>query len=312
MRTRTVFAATISLILVIGSADATTRVTQIRIDCGEHIPAVCKAAKIEDPAEREKELYRTLAEALQSPLPYTRAEAFAVLARLEYPPPELPLSPLDPRPLREALIRFDELEGSDRGLGLVERIDLRHASRDQRARIYHRAISEGSAPAGRSFVLPRGLAMERAALEGMADLRPLIQRFCPEEVPGDCGELRYWLASLELREGGLDQADADARAVKRIAALPATELWSKIKSDLPWARVVSEVRSNVCETPESEPCRDIKASLRRIAPLIQAESESMKSKRLAAWDHAKSPYRPDPPSKDEERFNSLLAWVSKE
>jgi hypothetical protein len=270
------------------------------------VPALCEAAKLEDKDQRERALLRAFEEALESADAQVREAAFRHLSSLWYG--RWPA--LDPRPLAPALVRFDELEGDDEARCLLDRAALYFAPRPDRLDVYRRAIVEGSAPAGEHYVVSRETAMESAAREGLLELRELVERYYGQTDQGSRQSLEfgldYLLVSIDLRGGGVDRKDTDARAARRLTEVPPEQLWARMSSSpLSWGVVVREIYGENCGTPEGHGCNSLRDHLLRLRPFL----DELRSKRLASWDREKGKQPPEEGA-TERALGTFLAFVA--
>jgi hypothetical protein len=262
MRTATITMFATTLLLATASTLVAWVAPPVRSDgyvgpeCSTDIQPVCDAQMT------------ALGEALQSDNRSVRHQALMFLCGLG--------TGFDPRPLRAALARYDELEHSPSALRHVDEYELAISSREDRVRVYHRAIADGGVRFGVAGVLRRDSAITQAAREGLTELEPLIERVFPEM--GDTFQqqnpLRYLQLSLKLHEGAQTSADAGATAVKRLAAIPPQELCDSLRADPTWRRLVVEANMDVCRGQAPEACDLLKKAVDALQPiLLQARAQ---------------------------------------
>jgi hypothetical protein len=162
---------------------------------------------------------------------------------------------LDLRPFVDLL---EEYHWLDRGRGLADHAELFRAPRDERLRVYAAAIVEGSTKLKRGTPLPRQSAMLLASDDGLAELKPLIETYYPEE-PADVRSglpLPELLTRLDLGAGAIDREDANRLASERIAAMKDGEFRDRMNTDEAFRKVVDQIATYVCAIDAFAPRRN--------------------------------------------------------
>jgi hypothetical protein len=261
---------------------AGTVTTQFEIPCGEKVQQLCEAARISNVAERHDKLRRLIAVALEVDDEDVREQAFSYLAQVS------PF-PLDPRPLRTSLERFDELGDLDarRGRSLYDMAKLAYAPRAQRAELYRRAIIEGSAAVGDYGSLPRSAAMEMASREGLVEVGQAIREHYSELDPTEresSGPLEGLLAAMELRNGGENYGDSGATAMRRLNQMTDDDLGARIETSAGWRRALLDVKHQVCQSiPPAPECEPFVSLMRRQLSLFdQRRKQRAQAQAVAA------------------------------
>ncbi len=285
------------------------------------IPEVCAAAAVAGEADRPEALYRELEKALRSADAAVRDTAFSYLLAVMDPPAQLFVPGLDPRPLRDALQHFDVIETATarqilepekqelnrlrktRGQRLLDEADLRRAPRETRIALCRIAIRDGEAHFGALSSLSRNNAILMAADDGLDDLAQTVAARC--ESLSDLDRFNrscpYIALALEVRAGARDRTDADARAARRVAAMPAAELFARLRSSAAWRRLLGEVASRTCYHGALVDCQALAPAFRGLQQLT--------SEYLKAPDHQAAP-SPDLAAFREEMNGTLQGLVS--
>lgn len=240
---------------------ARTVTTQFEIPCGEKVQQLCEAARIPNVPERHDKLRHLLAAALEADDEDMREQGFSYLAQVS------PF-PLDARPLRTSLERFDELGDLDarRGRRLFDRAELSYAPRAQRIELYRRAIIEGSAAVGEYGSLPRSAAIYLASREGLVELGEVIREQYAELTSLEresSGPLEGFLASMELRNGAENYGDSGATAMRHLSQMADGDLGSRIEASAGWRRALLDLKRQVCRSvPPAPECEQFVACMR--------------------------------------------------
>jgi hypothetical protein len=233
----------LALNLVLSTAGAVTTIENSTgiVSCGPRISFICEAAAVPDQEDRQARLLQALAQGLESSEPEVREESFHYLAKIT------PFA-FDPRPLHRSLARFDELGETHKGTMMLEEAELSLAPRDTRIHYYRIAIVDGRAAIGTFAWIPRLVAMEAAATEGLGELRDLVAENYPKlDFPEQAATPLYrLLAEFELRDGAQSYQDAAAVALRRLTGMPPSDLSAKIESNEGWREALSFIKLQLC------------------------------------------------------------------
>jgi hypothetical protein len=240
---------------------------------GPAAQAVNDAARISDPVAREAALRDAIRKGLLESSPAAANEVFGYL--------DDNIRWLDLRPYVDLL---EEYHWLGRGRGLADHVELFCAPRDERLRIYAAAIVEGSTKLKRGTPLLRQTAMSAAAIDGLAELKPLIETYYPEEsaevrqgLP-----LQELLVQLDLAAGGTDREDARRLASERLAAMKDADFRDRMNTDAAFQRVVTEVAAYICAVDpyrmrRNPGCTSIKAIVKRQLQMEKTTEEAARA-----------------------------------
>lgn len=140
---------------------------------------------------------------------------------------------LDLTPYQDVLLRFSDRDSGNRGRELIGAGSFERAPRTERLLLFREAIERGLAHWGRNMSVGREAAMQMATLEGMHELRALIeikygvtdvdfQRRFPIEVARE---------TMNLCEGGESRESALRQALGKLAALPDEALQRRVREE---------------------------------------------------------------------------------
>ena len=112
----------------------------------------------------------------------------------------------------------------------IRRQDLRAAPRNERLKIYRKAMETGSASLGEGVTVSRPEACGLAAFEGIEELEADVEKYAVERptVPHGKAMLR---TLLWFRRGAENEEDAVRLHLKRLAELPREEVSKRAASD---------------------------------------------------------------------------------
>jgi len=131
-------------------------------------------------------------------------------------------------------------------------------SRDERLRIYSAAIVEGRTTLQHGWPLLRQTAIGAAAIDGLAELKPLIEAHYPEESAEvrSAFPLPELLVRLELGAGASDREDANRLASERLAAMKDADFRDRMNTDAAFQKVVGDIATYVCAVDTFAPRRN--------------------------------------------------------
>lgn len=238
--------------------------------------AIEKAAMVTDAAERLEALRSALRKGLLDSEP---SVADGVFRYLSYN-----IRWLDLGPFEDIVTEYGRLDPLHyRATWLLDQAELLRTPKEGRLRIYSAAIVEGTTTLRHGRPLPRQSAMLLAADDGLAELKPLVERYYPDE-PAEVRQtmpLPELLTRLELGAGAADREDANRLASERLAAMKDLEFRDRMDTDAAFRKVVEEISSYVC-IPDpylvrrNPGCASIKGVVKRQTEL-EAKAAQLKS-----------------------------------
>jgi hypothetical protein len=224
--------------------------------------AVHDAASIQEPKEREEALRRSISEGLLSHDYATRDQVFAYLSNNS--------RWIDLRPYGEILLELSRVDDLHRGRWLLDDAELSRSRREERLAIYQEAIRRGEISLRNGSPLDRFGAIEAVALEGLTELRPLLDlhyRELPKELqartPYD--EL---VESMELRAGAADREDAVKLAAHRVSVMRDEEVKARMDREAGFQTAVLQLADEACVADpfsgqRNAGCADLRGVVRR-------------------------------------------------
>jgi len=152
---------------------------------------------------------------------------------------------LDLRPFEDIITEFGRSNNpTSRNVGwFLDSVELGRMSRDERLRIYSAAIVEGRTTLQHGWPLLRQTAIGAAAIDGLAELKPLIEAHYPEESAEvrSAFPLPELLVRLELGAGASDREDANRLASERLAAMKDADFRDRMNTDAAFQKVVGDI-----------------------------------------------------------------------
>ncbi len=214
--------------------------------------AIDDAATLSDPIARES----ALREAIRKGLLESKANvANEVLGYLG-----MNSRWLDLRPFEDIITEFGRSNNpTSRNVGwFLDSVELGRMSRDERLRIYSAAIVEGRTTLQHGWPLLRQTAIGAAAIDGLAELKPLIEAHYPEESAEvrSAFPLPELLVRLELGAGASDREDANRLASERLAAMKDADFRDRMNTDAAFQKVVGDIATYVCAVDTFAPRRN--------------------------------------------------------
>lgn len=244
---------------------------------GPAVQRIISAARAGDAGSREIAVRQAIEAGLLHSDRKTRDEVFSFLSQNN--------RWIDLRPYGDILEQFGKVDGQHRGLWLLDEAELAHGPREMRLGFFQKAIVNGglTLPHGRG--LPRELAMSFAAIQGLAELEPLVERYADqvEERWKKGFEFETFPVLFRLGSGAQDREDALLLASQRLSATAGHEVKAKMDGDAGFRGAVLQVARDVCATdPFSDRrnpgCTDMKNVIgRQIALERDARKSEMES-----------------------------------
>lgn len=213
--------------------------------------AIEDAARMTDPTAREAALRDALRKGLLESNPLVANEVFGYLAKT--------IRWLDLQPFEDILTDYGRIDPLHyRAASLLDEAGLFRAPRDERLRIYAAAIVGGKTTLKRGDTLLRQTALELAAIDGLAELKPLIETYYADESPEvrRLLPLRDLLVRLDLDAGAADREDAYRLASERLAAMNDGAFRDRMNTDEAFKKVVDGIASDVCAVDAFAPRRN--------------------------------------------------------
>jgi len=149
----------------------------------------------------------------------------------------------------DILARYDALEHTNTGQGLLDRCALEHLPFSQRTVIYRDAIVNGSRDFGVESTLRRTTAIRYVVAEGMHELGPVIEenfKFLSNHEKQGLS-LDFFLTLLELRRRQSDDENSTLLAVTRIQDMDPTIFRSRMDEDAAFQKAVLDTFKSACE-----------------------------------------------------------------
>ncbi len=239
--------------------------------------AIYDAARISDPVTREAALRDAIRKGVLESEPVVAKEVVAYLGK--------GIRWLDLRPFEDILTEYGRTHPSDDAVfWFLDDLDLFRAPRDERLRVYAAAIVEGSTRLKRGAPLLRQTAMRLAAADGLAELKPLIETYYPEETAQDrrLFPLPDLLVRLDLGAGAADREDAYRLASERLAAMNDGVFRDRMNTDEAYRKVVEQISGDVCAVDpyrmrRNPGCASIKDIVKRQLRLEKATEDAARA-----------------------------------
>lgn len=203
--------------------------------------AIQDAARIPDPAKREAALREAIRKGLLEKDPALANEVLGYLGRNS--------RWLDFRPFEDIINEYGRINPYSRNTGwFLDEAELVRMPRDERLRTYSAAIVDGKAALKRGTPMIRLTAIASAAIDGLAELKPLIEAHYAELSAEDqqAFPLKELLLWADLGTGAIDREDAARLASERLAAMKDDEFRDRMNTDPAFQTVVDKVSSYVC------------------------------------------------------------------
>ena len=174
---------------------------------GPEFQVIQDAARIADPVEREAALRQAIRKGLLETPPEVAGLVLGYLGEHS--------RWLDVRPFEDIITEYGRVNNpTSSNVGwFIDSIELPRMSRDERLRLYSAAIVDGSTTLPHGWLLLRQIAMGMGAIDGLAELRPLIAVHY-QELSSEAqrqNPLPELLIRLDLGAGAIDREDAARR-----------------------------------------------------------------------------------------------------
>ena len=214
--------------------------------------AIDNAARLPDPVARESALREAIRKGLLETRPEVATEVLGYLGEHS--------RWLDVRPFEDIITEYGRSNNpTSRNVGwFLDSVELGRMSRDERLRIYSAAIVEGRTTLQHGWPLLRQTAIGAAAIDGLAELKPLIEAHYPEESAEvrSAFPLPELLVRLELGAGASDREDANRLASERLAAMKDADFRDRMNTDAAFQKVVGDIATYVCAVDTFAPRRN--------------------------------------------------------
>lgn len=244
-----------------GASPAQSAVDLCRVSGPPATYDLCKALATSSGAERSEAVAVALDNGLLSPDTGTRRAVFEFLLKRS--------AQFNPLPYRETIEKFAALEDSVRASqarAFLDETELKRAPRSERLHAHREAMVSGSVKLTRGTTWPRRSATHAAALEGLAELEPLIEKYAREDTEASAmGVTPEMLGeTVRMRAGAADEADAELRAAKVVGGLTPVQFGSKMEKGSGFRQAVLELCQMTCDRePGGEPCKSLRAVWRQ-------------------------------------------------
>lgn len=237
-----VFAGVVGL----GVGAVVAKEPQVTIRATEEQARIARAVGIGEPTARDNALREAIRAGLESQDPGKAKAVFRYLAQNA--------RWIDLRPFADLLTNYGR-KASDgfQVEWLLDDVELQHADRVERVRVYREAIEKGSVKLKRGRSVLRPAALDAAAREGLVELVDLVTGHAGQALPGFEGAVT---PMLELTGGAEDQKDGLRQAGWRLSGLSDADLVRRVES-AGFRKAVISLAGRACEpnpfTSERDP-----------------------------------------------------------
>lgn len=262
--------ATLALLISAPAGAKSGTATTDYPDCGYRVVPVCKAWKIADRDERDREVMRLLSAYLTSKDQFVRRDALGLLQTYAG------RGEIDPRIFKPDLDILDTLPDTENdGKRFLEAWAFSKRSRAEREGAYRVALEKGRVAAGEAYEITRTMALEMAANDGCVDLKEQMRKAQELGEGWDRAHFDQLMVLVDLRAGIGNTPEGNRQAVERLASIPTPGLYEHLRDESSWREAIAAVASAVCEKDrDPEACRQASMVVRDVVLYAQEEDRA--------------------------------------
>ena len=241
MRSRLARSIVLVFIVALGSGSVTPSMVNELPKYSDCQRQVLRSLLVDDPQERHLAVTEALRVEFSDHSGSCYGESIAFLERIS--------RWVDLKEFESLILEIDDVKQRPAGRRVLDMNQLSRSSRGNRENYYRRAIASGRTELPLGSVLDRFVAMHLAALDGMTELVPDIEKYheamqieLRSSLP-----LEYLNLTASYRSGASDRTGAVQNAATRLKAEMARDLWERFLVSETFRRVLDETVGESCQ-----------------------------------------------------------------